>query len=510
MYLPNSLISSLDDHEVSLLLSLSQWLGDDPTAHWYELEPSAGWRLLEGLPPKGFASLIPDQHHLDPSQQSTALPLFWAYNAHAVSDLRDESVRIARYKTANLEPLAPFSNLFIVGLNTTDSKNPKHLAVVFDDCSSLNGSQDAFEKRERLWLYLRDNQRFLADSFLWASLIDYVTQWGKFPLPPDLVKVRKDLYDEQLKKDCTVWFQPIVGLPLWGGKIKTQIPPEDYIKIEAFEALAREVHASQTYDKRPDWAFEIAELHGLPDFVFLRDRVLIEKAIQNYSRTKADRAHKPLHLNVSPSVLTSSNITHLHDLLKRLIVTDGLLEKETAISLELTEESDIPPDGSDSYAQSVINFTAQIHALIQRDLSKHIRIDLVSDDFGSGFTNAIRILCLKCDSIKIDKDIRKLDRDHIAAILDTADATRERRTDSKIRLVLEGLELDNPVGVDLLHESFRHNINSVQGWLLNEAGKAKADPDPTLDTPTRDFIEQEFTVWSVRQETGRRAVLQAR
>jgi EAL domain-containing protein (putative c-di-GMP-specific phosphodiesterase class I) len=275
-----------------------------------------------------------------------------------------------------------------------------------------------------------------------AKIFDELKKSFNF-VPFSLYNRRYEMFCKQLYK-MTVYFQPIVDFKNF--------------RVEGWEALARDPDTLTA----PQSLFKVAELWGVQfmtelDLYFLRTatRIYQEQRI----RLNLQRAQEviPLAVNVYPdSLMRDSYLDAVRDIIKNEVVPSGKL------ILEISEKSALPHPAYwdeekpswDSFGMRLIEFRR-----------KGAKVRFAIDDFGVGHASISRLVGLKLDYIKIDREVLNYASKVRLGIIDFVYSTLLDSHQLSPKIVLEGVDIDYQVDMEHLTE-----IDAfIQGYAVDKA-----------------------------------------
>jgi EAL domain-containing protein (putative c-di-GMP-specific phosphodiesterase class I)/GGDEF domain-containing protein len=249
------------------------------------------------------------------------------------------------------------------------------------------------------------------------------------PTDPGLDKVRRLIADRLV----TPVYQPIVDL--------------HRLEIAGREALARP--AAESGFKSPAEYFDEIERVGL---VWEGEKVTRDAAVAGFAES-ADASR--LFLNASPAVIADDRLTD--DLLRSVLAVKGL--SPTRLVVEITERSE------QSYTDVIVTRAEEL---------RRQGFEIAVDDVGAGTSGLNRIMAIRPDWIKIDRDlITGIDADRAKQNLVKFLVSFGRL--SGVRVLAEGIEHRDELAalMDL-------GVVYGQGYHLARPGTIGSDIDPEV------------------------------
>ncbi len=292
-----------------------------------------------------------------------------------------------------------------------------------------------------------------------SALIDAWKQRFEF-MPSELYDRRFELFCQRLRT-MEVSFQPIL-----------QLKP---LMLSGWEALARD----RVSDTAPLDLFKVAELWGR-QFLIELDVYFLDRAARTYQAQTLNYgiAPLPLSINVYPDSLLHRN----YQICLNRLVSSGIIASRNLV-LEISEKREI------AYAPTWSNSSPNNEAFrncLKGIATQNPNIQFAIDDYGSNYATVSRLLGLRLNYVKVDREILYCEPDARRSVLRFIQNLMIEQGYFQPHIVMEGIDEDCPME---LWELGNLGISHVQGFTI---GKPQPEIYGELSEELRDRLQQQL------------------
>jgi EAL domain-containing protein (putative c-di-GMP-specific phosphodiesterase class I) len=292
-----------------------------------------------------------------------------------------------------------------------------------------------------------------------SALIDAWKRRFEF-MPSELYDRRFELFCQRLRT-MEVSFQPIL-----------QLKP---LMLSGWEALARD----RARDTAPLDLFKVAELWGR-QFLIELDVYFLDRAARTYQAQtlKYGLAPLPLSINVYPDSLLHRN----YQICLNRLVSSGMIDSRNLV-LEISEKREI------AYVPTWHNSSPNNDAFrncLKGIATQNPNIQFAIDDYGSNYATVSRLLGLRLNYVKVDREILYCEPDARRSVLRFIQNLMIEQGYFQPHIVMEGIDEDCPME---LWELGNLGISHVQGFTI---GKPQAEIYGELSAELRDYLQQQL------------------